>query len=391
MINTGYGILVGVALYFIGVPNPLLWGIMAALFRYLPYLGIWIAASMPAAVAFAVEPGWVKMPMIFGLYFGIDLLAYNVAEPLLYRNSTGVSPLAILVAALFWTWLWGPVGLLLSTPLTVLVVVVGRYAPNLEFLSIMLSDEPVLQPETRFYQRLLAMDLEEAMAIAVEFLRAKSLEELYDGLFVPALSLAEEDRHRGRLDQRRQRFLFRNTRILVEDLAARAEELAADNRPGSGGRAGSEDLPLNVELVSGNGTVLCLPARDEADEIVALMLAHLLNKRGLSANLVPVRRVIQQPLAELRRGKAQVACILALPPFGYMHAYDLCRRLRRRFSQMKLFAAILTERDVEEVKKRQPPLPADQLASSLTQMVALIVAVASAPRSPAAEPVPSGG
>jgi predicted PurR-regulated permease PerM len=157
MINAGYGVLAGFALYFAGVPNPLLWGMMATLLRYVPYVGIWIAAIMPAAVAFAIEPGWGKMPVIFGLYFGIDLLMYNFAEPLLYGNSTGVIPLAILVATLFWAWLWGPVGLLLSTPLTVLVVVIGRHVPNLEFLSLLLSDEPAPRPNSRFHRRLQAM------------------------------------------------------------------------------------------------------------------------------------------------------------------------------------------------------------------------------------------
>src|SRR5262249_43403188 len=196
VINAAYGASTAVGLYFIGVPNPFLWGLVAALLRYIPYLGIWIAAAMPAALAFAVEPGWVKVPVVFGLYFGIDLIMYNFVEPLLYGNSTGLSPLAILVAAVFWTWLWGPVGLLLSTPLTVCVVVLGRHIPQLWFIRILLSDEPVLSPETRLYQRLLAMDLEEATEIAEEFLKDKPLDEFYDRVIVPTLSLAEEDRHR---------------------------------------------------------------------------------------------------------------------------------------------------------------------------------------------------
>src|SRR5690348_2953499 len=192
LVNSTYGLLTGTVLYFIHVPNPLLWALLAGVFRYVPYLGIWIAAVMPAAVAFAVKPGWVDVPIIFGTYFGVDLLMYNFAEPLLYGSSTGLSPLAILVAAVFWTWLWGPAGLLLATPLTVCVVVIGRHVPKLTFLQVLLSDEPVLAPKTRFYQRLLAMDAEEAGTIAEEFLKDKSLEELYDSLIVPALSLAEE-------------------------------------------------------------------------------------------------------------------------------------------------------------------------------------------------------
>jgi predicted PurR-regulated permease PerM len=145
-INVAFGALAGCVLYFIRVPNPFLWGLVAALLRYIPYLGIWVAACLPALMVFAVEPGWVKVPVIFGSYVGIDLLLWNFAEPLLYGNSTGISPLAILLAAVFWTWLWGPVGLFLSTPLTVCLVVMGRYVPSLEFLSIMLGDAPVLKP-----------------------------------------------------------------------------------------------------------------------------------------------------------------------------------------------------------------------------------------------------
>src|SRR5207253_5297645 len=155
-------------------------------------------------IVFAVDPGWIKVPLIFGIYFAIDLLMYNFAEPLLYGNSTGITPLAILIAAVFWTWLWGPVGLLLSVPLTVCVVIIGRYVPSMEFLEILLSDEPVLRPETRFYQRMLAMDLDEATEVAEDFVKDKSMEDLEDKVIIPARMLAEEDRHRGRLDEEHQ-------------------------------------------------------------------------------------------------------------------------------------------------------------------------------------------
>ena len=145
LVNAAYGLMLGTVLYFIGVPNPILWGTLATLFRFIPYVGIWIAAIMPAAVAFAIEPGWIKMPLIFGLYIGIDVCLYNFVEPFLYGNSTGVSPLAILIAAVFWTWLWGPVGLLLSTPLTVLVLAVGRHVPTFEFLNTLLGDDKSME------------------------------------------------------------------------------------------------------------------------------------------------------------------------------------------------------------------------------------------------------
>ncbi len=389
VINSGYGLLAGIALWLLGVPNPVLWGITAALFRYIPYLGIWIAAVMPAAVAFAVEPGWVKLPAIFGVYFGIDLLMYNFAEPFLYGSSTGVSPLAILVAAVFWTWLWGPVGLLLSTPLTVCVVVIGRYVPSLEFLGVMLGDEAVLEPETRFYQRLLAMDLEEATEIAEDFLKGRTLDELYDSLIIPALSLAERDRHQGRMDEQRQRFIFQNTRILIEDLAERAEDLSAGNpaKARNGATGGKDSRKAAVEAgAAAAGTarppqVLCLPARDEADEIAAFMLAQLLNKRGIGARALPAGYLASEPLEEVSRDKPPIACVFAVPPFGYTHARYLCRRLQARFHELKLIAAILTEGDVEEVKNRQPAIRANELVSSLRQALNQVFSLIPATRS----------
>jgi len=374
-VNIAYGLVVGIGLYFIGVPNPLLWGLMAGLLRYIPYLGIWIAAAMPAAVAFGVEPGWVQAIIIFGLYLGVDLLIYNFVEPQLYGTSTGISPIAILVAAVFWTWLWGPVGLLLATPLTVCLVVLGRYVPSLEFLSVILSDEPVLAPETRFYQRLLAMDVEEATGVAEQFLKGKSLEELYDVLLVPALTLAEEDRRRGRLDEEREQFVFKTTRFLVDDLAERAEELVS-GKNSSRGRARKEDAAPKNGTQTGELSVLCIPARDEADEIAAQMLVQLLNKSGFKARALPSAALAGESLEQVTQEKPLVVCVSSVPPFGYMHARYLCRRLRAEFPEQKLVAAILTERDVEEVKKRRPEITSDEIASSLKQALLEIVSLA---------------
>jgi predicted PurR-regulated permease PerM len=372
-INVGYGILVGFGLFFLGVPNPLLWGMAAALLRYIPYLGIWVAAIMSAALAFAVEPGWVKVPAVLGLFLGIDLLIYNFAEPLLYGSSTGVSPLAILVAAVFWTWLWGPVGLLLSTPLTVCVVVIGRHAPNLSFLEVLLSDEPILPPHSRFYQRMLAMDLDEATEIGEEFLKTHPLDELYDQMMLPALSLAEEERHGGRLAPERQQFIFQNTRLLVEDLAEHADLAKSgskDTEPPATAASPIESAPESVPA-----DVECVPARDEADEIAAAMLVQLLRRRGISAKGLPSGFLAGESLDIIAREQPRVTCVLAVPPLSYMHARYLCRRIRAQFQKLKVVAAILTEADVNELKSRQPSIPADEMACSLKQALAQVVAL----------------
>jgi predicted PurR-regulated permease PerM len=379
-INLAYGVLVGLGLLVLGVPNPLLWGMLGALFRYVPYLGIWIAAVMSAALAFAVEPGWVKVPMVFGLFLGIDLLMYNFAEPLLYGTSTGVSPLAILVAAVFWTWLWGPVGLLLATPLTVCVVVIGRHVPSLSFLQALLSDEPILPPRSRFYQRMLAMDLDEATEIAERFLKSKPLEELFDEVMIPALSMAEEERHAGRLAPARQQFIFHNTRLLVEEFAERAE---ASSTPleGKGNEAPARTVQEGPKADAAL-MVECIPARDEADEIAALMLVQLLRRRGVSGKTLPSGFLAGESLEIVSRQRPQVTCVLAVPPLGYMHARYLCRRLKAQFQQFKLVASILTQGDINALKQRQPPLAADKLATSLRQTLAQILDLIPARKGP---------
>jgi predicted PurR-regulated permease PerM len=372
-LNLVFGALASIGLYFIGVSNPILWGIFAALLRYVPYLGIWIAAIMPAAVEFAVDPGWLKVVLIIALYFGTDVLVINFIEPKLYGTSTGISPLAILLAAVFWTWLWGPMGLLLATPLTVCMVVLGRYVPSLEFLSVLLSDTEVLSPETRFYQRLLAMNVDEATEVAEEFMKGKSLEEVYDSLIIPALSLAEKDRHRGRLDKEREEFISKTTRFLVEDLAERAEELMAGNSK----NPVEEDVRLATNGArTGELAALCIPARDEADEIAGQMLVQLLNKRGFAAKSMDSEALASESLEQVGKDKPLVVCVTAIPPLGYLHTRYLCRRLRTEYPDLRLVGAILTERDVEDIKKRQPPVTADDLASSLKQAVAQIVALA---------------
>lgn len=370
LLNVAFAIPVGIGLFAIGVPNAGLWALLALILRYVPYLGIWIAASLPALLAFAVEPGWVEVLLIIALYLGTDLIMYNVLEPLLYGSSTGISPIAILTAAVFWTWLWGPVGLLLSTPLTVCLVVVGRYVPKLEYLSILLSDKPVLDFPTRFYQRMLAMDLQEATDLAESYLRKNSLESLYDEVVLPALTLAENDRHQGKLDVSRQQFIFQNTKFLVEDVLERAEHLMR-----SGSNREIKDLIPSVSE-SGSVGVPCIAARDEADDIAAHMLARLLRRQGILATPLSSTALASESLREVGAPGVEVVCVTAVPPFGYTHARYLCRRLRAQYPRLKIVAAILTEGDTEELRHREPPIPADEFCCSLRQASGTISALA---------------
>jgi predicted PurR-regulated permease PerM len=375
VVNVTYGVPVGVALYFLGVPNPILWGMLAALLRYVPYLGIWIAAVMPAAVLFGVDPSWVKPFSVFGIYFGIDLIMYNFVEPWVYGSTTGMTPLAILVAAVFWTWLWGAVGLLLATPLTVCLAVLGRYVPSLRFLGVLLSDEPVLTPEKRFYQRLLAEDVEEAAGVAEEFLKGKSLEKLYDAVIIPALRLVQEDRRAGKLDDEQQQSIFQNARLLVEDIGTRAQETSGE-RGGAGNRANG-DRAGGEHALAGRVEVLSLPAHSRADEIAALMLAQLLGARGVPAKAASASVLASERLKSVAQEKIGLVCVSTVPPDSYLHARYLCKRLREEFPKMKIVPVILAAGSGEEVKHREPSMPADEVALTLAEAVTEICALLS--------------
>jgi hypothetical protein len=374
-VNVSFGTLAGAGLYFIGVPDPLLWGLVAMLLRYIPYLGIWVAAALPALLAFAVDPGWVKVPIIFGLYAGIDLVMYNFVEPYLYGSSTGLSPLAILLTAVFWTWLWGPVGLLLATPLTVCMAVIGRYVPSMEFLRVLLTDEPVLRPHTRFYQRLLAESLEEATELAEEFLKGKSLEELGDTVIIPALSLFEEDRHQGHLDPAKQQSICQNLKMLIEDVAERSEELIADSKEKKHDNevSGTAEISKPSNGEQQDTAVVCVPARDEADEIAALLLDQILRKRAVPARVFSCAALAGECIEELKQTHAKIACVAVVPPFGYLNARYMSRRLRAEFPDLKIIAAVLTERPADELKQRRPTIAADELATTLKEAVTAIV------------------
>ncbi len=325
IVNVTYGVPIGVGLYFIGVPNAFLWGLLATLLRFIPFIGPWIAASIPIILAFAVDPGWTKVILTLALYLGVEVLSNNIIEPWLYGASTGVSNIALLMAAIFWTWLWGTVGLLLSTPLTVCLLVLGKYVPGLSFLSVLLGSEPVLEPEARFYQRMLAMDDEELLALTEKYLNDHNVAEMYDNLLVPALGLAEEDRHKGALAEMRQAFIVQNTRELIEMLAERSPP---------------DDETKDLPETGGPPVVLCIPAKDEADELAALMLEQLLAKKGIHARALSVKTLPREISRQIRKDQIQAICISAIPPFAVTSARLICRRLKLEFPNLKIVVGV---------------------------------------------------
>ena len=255
IVNAGFAALIATGLFAIGVPSAVLWGVVAGICRLVPYVGIMIATVLPLALSLAVFEGWLHPLLVFLLFAIAEVIVANFVEPYLYGAHTGISPLALLVSTVFWAVLWGPAGLVLSTPLTVCVIVLGRYVPQLSFLHILLGDEPVLSPEAQLFQRLLAMDQQEAREVADAFVKEKPLAELYDGLFLPALAMAEQDRHKGALDQDREDFVFLSINEMIAEFA------------NSGSVAPACDM---------RGRVICIAAGDRADEIAASMFAQLL-------------------------------------------------------------------------------------------------------------------
>jgi predicted PurR-regulated permease PerM len=379
VVNVAFGIPAGIALYFLGVPNPILWGVLAALLRYIPYLGIWIAAIMPAAVLFAVDPGWLKPCSVFAIYLGIDLMMYNFVEPWVYGNSTGLTPLAILLAAIFWAWLWGPVGLLLATPLTVCLAVLGRYVPSLRFLGVLLSDEEVLTPEKRFYQRLLAEDVDEAAEIAEEFLKGKSLEELYDVVIVPGISLAEGDYKAGRLDEEEHDSVFTNARLIVEDLAPRAQEVIAGEKHRGNGKAARECAATREPRV------LAIPAHGEADEIAAFMLAQLLNARGICTKPVSASALASERMGEVSRERVEMVCVCTVGSDGGLHTRYLCKRLHEQYPGIRIVAAVLACPEGRDIRKSDLASATTETAACMGEAVKHIQSLASVPMPSAAQ------
>lgn len=324
LVNAGYGSLFGLGLYLIGVPHAFLWGAISVLFRFAPYIGTFLGAAFPVTLALAVFPGWKHALLAFALFLLLELVTANAVEPWLYGSHIGISSLAILVAAVFWTMLWGLPGLILSTPVTLCLMLAGRYVPRLDFLQVVLGDEPVLKPEEHFYQRLLAMDPDEARNIAEEYLREKPLESLYETVLIPALSLAEQDRHMDAIDDRVSEILSQNVRELIEDLDDRFQPQTTE----AGHAARMETL-----------RVVCLPARDNADELVGTMLAHLLRLSGSNAVHLPIGTV-QEMLEQVSRQDFRVACVSALPPFAVGQARSLCKRLRARFPHLQIVVGL---------------------------------------------------
>jgi predicted PurR-regulated permease PerM len=330
LVNASFAGLLTAGLYVIGVPAALLWGVLAGIARFVPYVGPIFGGSMPIIVAIAVSPGWTTPLLVTGLFVLIELITAYAIEPWLYGSHTGISSLAILVSATFWTAIWGPVGLVVSTPLTACLVVLGRHVPKLEFLYVLLGDEPVLSDDLQLYQRLLAADRQEAQAAIDKYAAAMPPVQLYDSVIVPALARAEEDRHRGVLEESNEAFIAQIVSEFIEKLSPFSEEpLPSDHLP---------DL-LAHQLSESATRAICIPAADKADELVAAMLGNLLQTAGIPAVCLPVDAdaAVLEALAPQR---GDIICVSALPPFALWSARSFTRKLRQKSREVPIIVGL---------------------------------------------------
>jgi predicted PurR-regulated permease PerM len=344
VVNLTYGIPVGLGLWLIGVPNPLLWGMLAFVFRFVPYIGPILAATFPIVLSIAVDSGWTMLLWTVSLFVIVELVSNNIVEPWLYGAKTGLSPLAIIVAAIFWTWLWGPAGLLLSTPLTVCLVVLGRHVPQLTFLEVLLGTEPVLSPAESLHQRLLALNPDEATENAEEYLADHSLEQFYDQVAVPALVSIERDRARGVLEDDRRSMVVDSVATLIDNLSD------VEDRPAA--FAVTDERPPKIEMqTSPRGSlrpgrpehqVLCVGARGSLDDAAAAILAQLVERRGMRARVLSWIDASPANLSSVEIDGIQMVCLLYLNEHSVAHARYLVRRMRRRMPTIPMLVAFLS-------------------------------------------------
>jgi predicted PurR-regulated permease PerM len=323
-LNGAFGVTIGVGLALIGVPNPVLWGILAAVLRFIPYIGAIIAAAFPLALAVAVDPGWTTVILTAALFLVVELIVGQVIEPLLYGHSTGISPVAVVVAAMFWTWLWGPIGLLLSTPLTVCLDVLGRHVERLRFLDVLLGSRSHLTPAQSFYHRILSGNPDEAFEQAEDMLKTKSLSGYYDEVAIEGLRLAEHDARRGALDYNGSQKVRLAVEGLVADLChfddVKPSVGAIDNEESDIADAGrpSESQPVDLpvlrreELVGAWASakpVLCIPGPSPLDEATAVILAQILEKHGIGVQVKKNQAVSSENIYHLSGEGVALVCL----------------------------------------------------------------------------------
>lgn len=322
VVNVSYGVPVAIGLYFIGVPNAILWGALSTVLRFIPYVGPWIAAGFPILLSLAVSPDWMAPALTVGLFVVLELFSNNVMEPWLYGSSTGVTPIALIVAALVWTFLWGPVGLVLATPLTVCLVVMGRHIPRLAFLSIVLSDEEPLTPAEDCYHRLHRTGEYDEMELVETYLKTHSMASLFDSMLVPVVVSAETDHRSGQLESDQLDFIERGLSDILDELEVR-----------------ENPDPINIQRDQ-DYVVCCVPAKAYRDQLAGDMLVQLLRSDGHAARSASAKMVSNELVGWVRDAEAGLVCISVVSPTTIGHARYLSSKLRAGFPDLRIIIGI---------------------------------------------------
>jgi len=358
-VNACYGVAVGAGLYLLHVPEATLWGVIAGSLRIVPFAGVLIGMTLPLMLSVGVSSSWWTPLLVLALFFVLEATVANMIEPWIFSSRTGISSLALLVSAIFWSMLWGLPGLALSTPLTVCVVVLGRHVPQLSFLNTLLGSNAKLSPAARVYERLLALDQAEAWAVAEGFLDGKPLAELYDSVIIPVLSLAEEDRHKGALSDVRWDFVL----LCMSELVARMSEYQPEKPVAAATHAHSEK-----EIA-----VVCVFAGDKAAELTTVMLTQLLERAGYQTLMLAEDAMSEEILGSLAAEKDTAIFISALPPFAFAESRKLCQRVREHMTGNRMAVALWNSgEDAEEMLTRfgaaRPEIVVSTMAQSVRQV-----------------------
>ena len=317
LINGTFGLGVTLGALLIGLPYAFLWGSLAAILRFIPYVGPWVAALVVCLAGLAVFDGWIQPVLIAGMFVVLELVANLVLETYLYSQSAGVSQVGLLLAVAFWTWIWGPVGLALATPLTVCLVVLAKYVPDLEIVSVVMSDEPVMGPARSYYQRLVARDENEASALAQDYALSHPGHEIYDEVFIPALNQAQRDHSRDRITDADAHYVERTTRQLVDELDLPQPPAEPSSRPAL--------------------LILALPAHEEADEVALLMLKQQLDPERFTLDIASPDLLVSEAIAAVEAQEPAAVLIGALAGAGHaLHLRYLCKRLRSHFPDLPI-------------------------------------------------------
>jgi predicted PurR-regulated permease PerM len=393
LLNGTFGVVIGAGLWLIGIPSAILWGILAAVLRFVPYIGAAIAAAFPLALAVAVDPSWSMLLWTLALFLVVEPVVGHVIEPMVYGHSTGLSPVAVVASATFWTALWGPIGLVLATPLTVCLVVLGRHVERLEFLDIMFGDRPALSPPEMYYQRMLAGDPTEAAEKAEEFLKERSLSSYYDEVALKGLQLAQADAERGALDHERLTKIRDAVSEFANDLSDQDDRpppkvtSTTDAEASSAVESVAEDAPYeNLPILSkedlppdwqGEHPVLCVAGRSLIDEAAAIMLGQLSTAHGLAARVEAAEALSTANVFRLETTGVAIICLIYTNAASPAHMRYSVRRLRRKLPKATIILGCwMKEIDPAALEQLREGAKADLAAASLGEAIKLCIEAA---------------